>query len=180
MGECDLLLKDARRMEGASKRAEQLMQNALAATQAAKVMLKHAETMAKDLFKNEHNRDLGDGVHLGRISNFGDDDVSKTYDMQARMLWGPWDHGSAPYENYHRPREDGWLPADQTDNTSSITTRVMEREKLDQRAVEYLNLVEGQTLGPSTFSAAAAASITAAGMCRQPLARRLRRRAPRA
>merc|ERR1712146_250412 len=71
--------------------------------------------------------------------------------LPARMLWGPWQHPEPPWEPYHNPHEDDWLPGDKHDNTSSILSRVIERRELEKRATEYLNLVEAQTLGPSSI-----------------------------
>merc|ERR1712151_22514 len=100
--------------------------------------------------------------------------------MIARYLWGPWEHEEPPYEPYHHPKED-WirdalhkgidlkegrgvgLSMDlEHDAKSDVLTRYRERTELDNRAAEYLNLVEGQTAGPSCFTAAAATTLVAA------------------
>merc|ERR1712098_270562 len=83
--------------------------------------------------------------------------------MAERMLWGPWEHGEPPHEPYHMPREDGLKIAElKHDATSNVLERLMERNELDKRAAEYLNLVEAQTAGPASFTAASAATLAAA------------------
>lgn len=162
-GECGDLLKDARRMEGAAKRSEQLMQNAVAAMQASKAMLKQAEVISKNILKDPS------------LSVLADEDVNHHYDLAARMLWGPWDHAEPPYEPYHTPNETDLLPEVKHDATSSALVRLTERQELDARAVDYLNLVEAQTAGPSFFSPAAFACLAVAARCQQPTRFRHRR-----
>jgi len=167
-GECGDLLKDARRMEGAAKRSEQLMQNAVAAMQASKAMLKQAEVISKNILRDPS------------LSVLADEDVNHHYDLASRMLWGPWDHAEPPYEPYHTPNETHLLPEVRHDATSSVLVRLTERQELDARAVEYLNLVEAQTAGPSSFSPAASLSLTVAAPFQQPASFRHRRRSCKA
>jgi len=165
-GECGDLLKDARRMEAAAKRSEQLMQNAVAAMQASKVMLQHAERMAKDILQDP------------KLSVLADEDYAHHDDLATRILWGPWEHQEPPYEPYHKPNED-WYPMTDLkhDGTSGVLTRYTEREALDKRTVDYLNLVETQTAGPSAFSAAFVTTLAAAAApCEHPGICRRRRR----
>jgi len=193
-GGCESLLKDARRMEGAAKRAEQLMQNALAAIQASKVMLGHAQKMAGDLFRNSYTHDIGDlkdyrlgspkplhpmairnarkfndkwWGHLGRVSVLGEEDPWKQSDIPGRLLWGPWNYGEAPWEPYHKPHEDRLMEADKHDMSTALLTRFKERMDLDKRAAEYLNLVEAQTLGPASFSNAALNTLVGASFLKR-------------
>lgn len=157
-GECGDLLKMARRMEGAAKRSEQLMDNAVAAMQASKVLLDHAKRKARDILRDPS------------MSVLAEEDTGKHYDLAARMLWGPWDHAEAPYEPYHTPNESGAIDDMKHDGSSNLVTRYRERSELDKRAVEYLNLVEAQTAGPSSLSipvVATLASAAAPGTCRR-------------
>merc|ERR1711879_391658 len=143
-------------MEGAGKRAAQLLQNALAAMQASQVMLQHAVRKAKGMA-------IYDAKNQMKTSALAEDDPAKQYDMEARVLWGPWEHPEAPTEPYHFPREEWLRYTDMKhDASTKILTRIMERDALDKRAAEYLNLVEAQTAGPSAFSTAAAAALVAA------------------
>merc|ERR1712227_793760 len=100
--------------------------------------------------------------------------------MEARMLWGPWDNFfTPPYEPYYQKPQEKWLrdamregihnytPSEPgipyfdgvsdigeslMDIKSNILTRYYERIALDKRAAEYLNMVEGQTAGPASFT----------------------------
>merc|ERR1719326_406547 len=114
------------------------------------------------------------------FSLLAEEDTSKHWDMAARMLLGPWDRPEPPYEPNHA--EDwiqdtlragvnekggvGDVGSMLTDRTNNILTRYRERTELDKRAAEYLNLVEAQTAGTSSFTAPAAATLAAAAPAR--------------
>jgi len=200
-GECGDLLKLARRMEGAAKRSKTLLENAVAATMASKVMLKHAETMTKNILKDVKSK----------FSVFADETYSMEpyhptrFDLPEKMIWGAWDRETPPYEPYEKPdlRWSRWPyepyapprldmftdkrnpvpPGDlfmdpHEGRTASVLPRYMERLEQDKRAVEYLNLVEAQTSGPASLSIAALAALVAAaperpGVCRRRYAETL-------
>eukprot|EP00427_Karlodinium_veneficum_P043209 CAMPEP_0169262532 /NCGR_PEP_ID=MMETSP1016-20121227/43763_1 /TAXON_ID=342587 /ORGANISM="Karlodinium micrum, Strain CCMP2283" /LENGTH=117 /DNA_ID=CAMNT_0009345075 /DNA_START=34 /DNA_END=383 /DNA_ORIENTATION=+ len=89
-----------------------------------------------------------------------EDDALKQDDIQTKMLFGPWNSHIPPNEPYHH---DEWQTEEtKLDRTTNIATRWDERRQLDNRAVDYLNLVEGLTAGPSSFSIAAVGSLVAA------------------
>jgi hypothetical protein len=150
-GGCKELLDDARRFEGAAKRSQQLMENALAAVQASQAMLMVATRKARDILKDEDFN----------MSRLAEEDASKQNNMQAKILWGPWMDPAPPYTPYHH---EDWMQTEEMkkDMTHDIGTRLREREELDRRAVEYLNLVEAQTSGPSSLSVVATVTLLAA------------------
>merc|ERR1739845_297441 len=94
------------------------------------------------------------------MSRLAEEDPSKQDDMAAKILWGPWMDPAPPYTPYHH---EEWMNEEmKRDMTHNIGTRLRERNELDKRAVEYLNLVEAQTSGPSSFSVAAVVALSTA------------------
>merc|ERR1711972_793127 len=126
------------------------MDNALAAVQASQSMLMVAEKKAKDILDS-------DPFTMSRLS---EEDILATDDMPTKMLWGPWNDEVPPTDPYHH--DEHLYPELKRDRETGILSRIHERNELDRRAAEYLNLVEAQTSGPSYFTTVSIGVVFAA------------------